>query len=405
MFLKEGIVLKSIGKRFRTILTLEGEISFKRSLLIPADPESKSLLEERYGLKTVAPLDMALGIDRLPFKISVYMMLDIAKRAINAHSYAELQKAYSSDRDIKISDDMIRFVIDELGGIVFDYDIKMKDRALAQFAEAEKSNLTPAKYGQGILYIEMDGAMFNTRTTNGGSSWRENKLGVVFNSLDILYRITKSGKEASRILKREYISYVGDADTFKAFVYALAKRNGIDKCAKVVIISDGAKWIKGFKETYCQGMDVLHILDFSHLKENIYKFSKAHIRGTKQKDIWARTMIELIYDGQIEAALEMAEPYKDKKREGIPNIYYYIINNRNSIDYPAYLAANLFIGSGMIESGNRYVMQGRLKLPGMRWNVESAQRLMALKCKFESDLWDKVVTPLVFSHYGLKPEI
>lgn len=214
MFLKEGIVLKSIGKRFRTILTLEGEISFKRSLLIPADPESKSLLEERYGLKTVAPLDMALGIDRLPFKISVYMMLDIAKRAINAHSYAELQKAYSSDRDIKISDDMIRFVIDELGGIVFDYDIKMKDRALAQFAEAEKSNLTPAKYGQGILYIEMDGAMFNTRTTNGGSSWRENKLGVVFNSLDILYRITKSGKEASRILKREYISYVGDADTF-----------------------------------------------------------------------------------------------------------------------------------------------------------------------------------------------
>ena len=88
-------------------------------------------------------------------------------------------------------------------------------------------------------------------------------------------------------------------------------------------------------------------------------------------------MIELIYDGQIEAALEMAEPYKDKKREGIPNIYYYIINNRNSIDYPAYRAANLFIGSGMIESGNRYVMQGRLKLPGMRWNVESAQRLMA----------------------------
>ena len=71
MFLKEGIVLKSIGKRFRTILTLEGEISFKRSLLIPADPESKSLLEERYGLKTVAPLDMALGIDRLPFSTPI----------------------------------------------------------------------------------------------------------------------------------------------------------------------------------------------------------------------------------------------------------------------------------------------------------------------------------------------
>ena len=29
----------------------------------------------------------------------------------------------------------------------------------------------------------------------------------------------------------------------------------------------------------------------------------------------------------------------------------------------------------------------------------------AAKAKAEIDLWDKVVTPLVFSHYGLKPEI
>ena len=37
---------------------------------------------------------MALGIDQLPFKMTVKMMIDIARRAINAHSYEELQQIH-----------------------------------------------------------------------------------------------------------------------------------------------------------------------------------------------------------------------------------------------------------------------------------------------------------------------
>ena len=59
-------------------------------------------------LKAVIPLDMALGIDKLPFKVSPQMMLDIARRAINASSYEELQQTYKEDWNIEISDDHIR---------------------------------------------------------------------------------------------------------------------------------------------------------------------------------------------------------------------------------------------------------------------------------------------------------
>ena len=45
----------------------------------------------------------------------------------------------------------------------------------------------------------------------------------------------------------------------------------------------------------------------------------------------------------------------------------------------------------MIESGNRSVMQERLKLPGMRWSVESAQFVLTFKCKYDSNLWESVV--------------
>lgn len=243
----------------------------------------------------MVPLDISLGIDKLPFKISVAMMLDIARRAINAHSYEEQQQAYEQDRGILISDDQIRFVVNELGAIIYDYDNEQKDAALKQLA----AGAVRSGSRHGILYIEMDGAMFNTRRQNDGSTWRENKLGTIFSSMDIKYRKSKKGKEEHEILEREFISYVGDADTFKAHLYAAALRKGLNSAKTAVIISDGAKWIKSFKDIYCQGMDVVHILDFSHLKENIYKFASYFVRGKVQKQVWPEQMTQLIYEGKI----------------------------------------------------------------------------------------------------------
>ena len=343
---------------------------------------------------------MALGIDQLPFKITVEMMIDIARRAINAHSYEELQQAYAHDWGIAICDDQIRYVVNELGRIVHNNDTAIKDAAMSYFNQGTAFPL-PIDRRKGVMYIEMDGAMFNTRHESDGTTWRENKLGAVFRSLDIVYRKTKTGREAHRIMEREFISYAGDADTFKEHLYAVALKHGLEHATEVVIISDGAKWIKGFRERFCSNLNVVHILDYSHVKENIYKFANTFIRGAKQKSSWAEKLADLVKEGKIDEALALAEPYKDKRRAGIPNIYNYLSNNRDCIDYPAYLAAGYFIGSGVIESGNRSVMQERLKLPGMRWDIESAKWVLALKCKYDSGLWESSVVPLIYKAYGL----
>jgi pimeloyl-ACP methyl ester carboxylesterase len=48
------------------------------------------------------------------------------------------------------------------------------------------------------------------------------------------------------------------------------------------------------------------------------------------------------------------------------------------------------------------VLQQRLKQAGMRWNIESAQPVLTLKAKAESDLWEKdVVIPFVEASYLL----
>ena len=396
-FLKEGIRLKHKEKRSKTILTLEGQVTFSRAVYVPTDKESAELLLELHGLKTVAPLDIALGLNNLPFKISVAMMLDIARRSINAHSYEELQSSYLKDWHIKISDDQIRVVTNYLGRIVYEHDCLQREEAL----EHLKKGVSKHGVKSGELYVEMDGAMFNTRYQENGSTWKENKLGLVFSSRNVTHFKTAKGKEYHKILSREYISFVGSADTFKEHLYAVALRNGLEEHEKIIVLSDGAAWIKGFIADFCQGLDAIQILDYTHLKENIFKFANTFIRGKNAKHTWAEALKELVKNGKVDEAIKMAEPYKDCKKPGIPNIYSYLVNNRDCINYPEYVKNNYFIGSGAIESGNRSTMQERLKLPGMRWDIQTAQYVLALKMKYDSGLWDSLVVPLVYKHFGL----
>ena len=64
------------------------------------------------------------------------------------------------------------------------------------------------------------------------------------------------------------------------------------------------------------------------MKENIYKFAHSSIRGSKASVKWATELKDLVKEGKIEEAIKKAEPYKDIKKPGIPNIYSYLINNK-----------------------------------------------------------------------------
>ena len=47
-------------------------------------------------------------------------------------------------------------------------------------------------------------------------------------------------------------------------------------------------------------------------------------------------------------------------------------------------------GSGAIESSNKTVVQLRLKQAGMRWSVEGANYMIALRCMYESEYWSEI---------------
>jgi hypothetical protein len=78
----------------------------------------------------------------------------------------------------------------------------------------------------------------------------------------------------------------------------------------------------------------------------------------------------------------------------------YIDNHSHMIDYAKYIKLGFFIGSEAIESGNKIVLQERLKRTGQRWNVETAQNLLTLRAKKVSNLWVKDVVKFIHNIYN-----
>ena len=186
------MILKRDKRCTREILTTEGKLRYNRYRLYAVNDDNHKDSVERckklYGSTSVYPLDMYLGIDRIPFKMTVDMALRVAKIGATASSYEEASQRLFEDFELKLSDDSIRKIVDFVSGIVLKEDIRLTESAVKDYKiEDMRSARRGRRPNNGyILYVQADGAMFNTRydpakdSKKEQSSWKENKLGLVF---------------------------------------------------------------------------------------------------------------------------------------------------------------------------------------------------------------------------------
>lgn len=341
-------------------------------------------------------MDSYLGLSGLPFKITPAAMLKIAYWAQNQSSYRRAESAISEALHITVDNDTIRNVTNYVGSFVFQNDCR---KAKEAFYALENHKLNYSRTREGIVYIQTDGAALNTRLKDdSGSTWRENKLGEVFTSDNIRYWTNQKGERQHQILKKEYISYVGSVVEFKKHLLACAIRNGYGQYKETVILSDGATWIRNMVEEVFP--DAQQILDFYHLSENVYTFAKALFNHNEAGYIpWAKMICDHLKASRTNLVLKELESLDIKKPEFCSiNLLGYITNNLNNIDYASYRQKGFFIGSGAIESGNKLILQDRLKRAGMRWNTPTAQAMLTLKSKAESGIWFQDVEKPFLSH-------
>ena len=388
------MILKNDKRDTKTILTTKGILSIVRTVLRPIDEDSLIILMDAEDKKSIVPLDIVLGIDVLPFKMTREMMCEVAFWAQNQCSFKATETIIKKVFGVSLVPETIRQVANCVGKIVFDDDTATADLIMKSISDIEFS-----REKGGTLYIQMDGAALNTRHKNKeGSTWRENKLGMVFSSDNIRTRTNANGEKLSSILKKEYTSYVGSARDFKKYVFACAVRNGYGRYKTTVVLSDGAAWIRNMCDEIFP--DAIQILDLFHLCENVYEYAKAVFKNDEAKyKPWAEHIIELFKAGEKHAALEQIKQFESSDLpKAAVNLTTYVTNNFERIDYAQYVDDGFYVGSGAIESGNKVVLQKRLKLAGMRWNEQTAQYLLSLRAKFESGLWIEGVVNKVLGY-------
>jgi hypothetical protein len=351
--------------------------------------KKKSRAAAKYFVQSIIPLDEFLCLVGLPYKMTKKAMLICAEFGQD-DAYGRAGAMMRKYTFLKTSDSLVEEVTDHVGKYVFE-----RDNARA---EEEERKMPYIEYDQGsrkgAFYIMVDGGMADTRVKNKktGSSYREVKVGMLFAGEDSRVR----GKEKLEITRKEYVACVGTVEEFQKYLFEAAVRNHCFDYEKIVVVSDGAQWIRTMCEFLFPG--AIQILDYFHLKENLYNFGKYAYGNDEKKYVpWAEGLLTQLREGKTETVVRGLECYAGKVcPEGILNPYPYLKHNEKKVNYAKYKAEGLYIGSGAIESAIKTIVQRRCKQAGMQWNIGTLQTMVTLRTKWESGIWDSAVeTPFL----------
>ena len=393
-------MLSNKGRYTRTLLTLYGKIQYTRTLLVVSNRNEllsagKDLAADE-KIKGIYPLDDYLGVTNIPFKMTPRLMAAVAKEAVMSSSYNRATETIKEHYGVSISSDTVRLVTNHIGQIVFRDDTERAEWAFNHH-KTKIDRRTIHKSENDILYLEMDGAHVNTRESIDGSSWTECKIAIAFLAEDLKEWISQKGELRRSITKKRLIGYIGNCHVFKKYVLGMMERYDYKHRNTIVVISDGADWIHNIVSELFP--NAIHILDLCHVKEHIGEYGNGIIDDKDKASKWIDECISLVEAADLNGIKNMLAPYKDKKVNGC-NLLNYILGHWECMNYPFYRERGFFLGSGASESANKYTMQNRMKLQGMRWTHIAAQLILSLKARLESDIWDEVVS-LVDIQYGL----
>jgi len=235
------------------------------------------------------------------------------------------------------------------------------------------------------IYAQMDGAMINTL-----EGWKENKLGIIFNENDLQKSGTGENERISITKKTLITSLAQGLDDFKLrFKYWMAKTRA-QWAIEIVFITDGAAWIDNFISESYKGC--VHILDWFHLTEHLWSTAKEiYGENSPRARIWVERYKGLFYDGRDKEALAKilrAAKSVRKKQTPLFNLYNYLNSRSDKIRYKYFRSKGYYLGSGAVESANRYAIQDRLKKAGMKWSIEGANAIAFLRTQYLSGNWE-----------------
>ena len=253
----------------------------------------------------------------------------------------------------------------------------------------------PAPASEAKFYISFDGTGVPVRKSeligrrgkqaDGSARTREAKLGCVF---------TQVGLDLDGYPQRDpnsttYVRAIESSTLFGWRLYAEALRRGLEQAQTVVVLTDGARYNHTIIQTHFP--HAAHIVDLFHAYEHFTALAQI-LWGQAAKA--PKTWRDCLEAGDITRLLRQAGkklPSSTLSKKSMLTQLGYFENNAPQMRYAEYRQKKFFVGSGVVEAGCRTDIGQRLKQSGMRWSVDGANAILALRCcilsgRFE-DFW------------------
>lgn len=201
-------------------------------------------------------------------------------------------------------------------------------------------------------------------------------------------------------------------EEFLALLHSYLQELGIAQAEAVILIGDGAPWIWNnvpplLQELGCRPEQITQILDFYHASEHLHKLAEALFGTTSQAKGWARKWSRQLKRGGARALLVEVSRHltrkdcKDIKETQKEHDYFLRHQEKGRLDYARFKAQQLPIGSGVVESLIRQVVNLRLKSSGKFWLLETAEAFLHARCQWAAHLWSRFCDAVLT--FGLAP--
>ena len=237
--------------------------------------------------------------------------------------------------------------------------------AAVDIGEEVKNDASPVR-----LYISVDAAKAHT-----DGEWHDIKTAVVYEGN------RAEGAEMDTAVNSRYIAAQERSEDFGRRIYTRAMLSGYEKAKVRIVIGDGADWI--WNEASNHFPRSIKTVDYFHACEHIYGLAQVlYGEGSPKGKRWAKEHCEKLKKkgpGSLLRAMKRRKARNEREREALRLEQGYFGKYRKYMDYPAYRAKGLMIGSGPVESACKVVVGQRLKQAGMRWTKGGADVVLAVR--------------------------
>ena len=188
----------------------------------------------------------------------------------------------------------------------------------------------------------------------------------------------------------------GKLGAFLELLEHYLSRLGVEEASEVVIVGDGAPWIweripKLLRKTGGAGLKVTEIIDWTHAKQNLNKAFET-LSKKKFRMVDFDHFKDLLFSGNINGIVDEVKSLLNVKATSkiMKKLKSYFVSNIDRMQYAASRAMSLPIGSGVIESAIRRVVNMRVKAPGSFWKLGFAETVIYLRAQLLYGRWENL---------------